>query len=104
MAPTGDDIRVAIDALRADARTWSTASADLADAAGTAERLTLAPSAFGLAAPAAAAVHESLRAKVAELLRQGAANFDDVAGALRTAADSYEADEAANLHMLRNIY
>jgi hypothetical protein len=104
MAPTGDDIRVAIEALRADARTWSAASGDLADAAATAERLTLAPPAFGFAAAAAAGAHESLRVKVADLLRQGAANFDDVAGALRTAADSYEADEAANLHMLRNIY
>lgn len=104
MVPTPDEIRVATDALRADAETWSRSSVELGSTAATAEALTVAPEAFSFAAPAAAASHEALRVKAAALLREGSTNFNDIARALRIAADAYEADEAANLHMIRGMY
>ncbi|MGQ0576696.1 MAG: type VII secretion target [Pseudonocardia sp.] len=104
MAPTSGQIAVALDALRADADQWRGAAAELGTAAGVAGGLTVAPAAFSFAGQAVAAAHEALRSKLAALLTAGAANFDDIAAALRASADAYEADEIAGAHRLRDIY
>lgn len=104
MAPTPDQITVATDALRADAADWNTAASELRRAATTADQLAVPASAFSFAGGAVHASYDALRIKAAALLAEGAANFDDIGGALRTAADAYEADEAANAHAIQNIY
>lgn len=104
MPPTPAEVTVATDALRADADDWTHAADELRDAAGTADRLVLPATAFSFAGGAVAASYEALRAKAATLLVEGADNFTDISAALRSAADQYDADEAANAHALQNIY
>lgn len=104
MAPTPDGITVATDALRADAGDWNKAADEVRHAAATAARLALPASAFSFAGGAVAGSYEALRAKAAALLVEGAENFTDIAAALVSAADQYDADEAANAHAMQNIY
>jgi hypothetical protein len=104
MEHTPDEVTVATDALRADAGAWSGAAAELRVAAVAAGRLALPAPAFSFAGDAVAGSYEALRSKAAALLVAGTDNLTDVAAALRSTADQYDADEAANAHALRNIY
>lgn len=104
MPPTPAEVTVATDALRADAGDWTDAADELRAAAATADRPVLPATAFSLAGGAVAASYEALRTKAATLLVEGAENFTDVAAALRSAAEQYDADEAANAHAMQNVY
>jgi hypothetical protein len=104
MAPTPQQITVALDALRADADGWAAVADTMRTAATTAGVQKLDPAAFSFAGQTAAVSYEKLRDKMATLLAQAARNFDCVAAALRTSADAYEADEAAGVHRMQNIY
>ncbi len=104
MAPTSEQITVALDRLREDADKWVGGAEELRTAAGWVGAVVLAPAAFSFAGQAVAASYEQLRAKVAALVDGGAANFDDIATALRQSADAYEADEAAGAHRMTGIY
>lgn len=104
MTPTPDGIRVSVEALRADARAWLAAADDLDHAAARSRRTELPSSAFSFAGGATATSYAQLRAKISALLVDGSGNFTDIAGALRSSAHNYEADEAANEHALRGIY
>ena len=104
MTPTSDRITLALDALRADAADWERAATDLRAAAARAAAEAVPAGAFSFAGQAAAGAYESLRVKTTALLEAGAQNFQDIAGALRTSADAYEADENAHVHALQNVY
>jgi hypothetical protein len=104
MAPTSEQITVALEALRTDADKWVGGADELRSAAGRAGAMALPPAAFSFAGQAVLTSYERLRVKTAELLRAGAVNFDDIATALRQSADAYEADEAAGAHRMTSIY
>lgn len=48
--------------------------------------------------------YTELQDKMARLLSEAGYAFDGIATALRTAASSYEAEEAAGVHRLKDIY
>lgn len=102
--PSPDDIHVALDALRADAMVWRTAANDVKRAARAAEGQVLPPASFTSRGLDLAAAYEALRAELARLTSEAAANFDTVADALDKSADTYEAEEQRNVHRLRGIY
>lgn len=104
MAPTPQQITVALEALRADADLWQRATTDMRTAATTAAGQRVEPVAFSFAAQSVATAYESLRAKLTALIEAGASNFDSITHALRSTAASYAADEAANAHHLQSIY
>lgn len=104
MAPTPQEISVSLEALRADADQWAAAAGTMHAAAGLAETQRLDPAVFSFAGLTAATTYELLRARMARLLDQGASAFESIAAALRASADSYEADEAAGAHRIRNVY
>lgn len=104
--PTSGEVRASIEALRQDARVWSGMAAEV-DAIGQVARgLTLSPFEFsGLGHLAGLdEIYRALQQRVVDLLHQGSANFDNVSGALRQAADAYERDEENAVHRLRNVY
>lgn len=106
MAPSKEQIEVAIEALRAGGAMWQQ-HADVMDAASAAARaLSLGP--FELSGVASATglveTYAQLQAKLGTLLRQGATNFDNIGGALKVAADGYEQDERDAVHRMRGIY
>jgi hypothetical protein len=49
-------------------------------------------------------VYNNLQERMASLLKEGSANFDSIAGALRTAADGYARDEEKAVHRMKKIY
>lgn len=104
MAPTNDQITVALGALREDAGLWDGGADELRSAAVRAGAMALPPAAFSFAGQAVLASYEQLRVKAITLLRGGAANYDDIATALRLSADAYEADEATGVHRMNGTY
>jgi hypothetical protein len=104
MAPTPEQLTVALDALRDDAVLWDGGADELRAAAGRAGAMALPPAAFSFAGQAVLASYEQLRLKAAALLRDGADNYDAIATALRRSADAYESDEAAGAHRMAGVY
>ncbi len=102
--PGQDQIRVSLDALRHDAERWRTASDDLRAAAHRASELRLDEAAFSFAGIELARTYATLRAKLAALLTAGANNCAEVAKELVASADTYNAEELAGVHRLRDIY
>jgi len=95
---------VALDALEADAVMWTEAATALHDAAAIAADLQVDPAAFSFAGQAVAGTYETLRAKMAELVKAGADNLDLIAGALRESAAAYKAEEEAGVHRMQKVY
>jgi hypothetical protein len=104
MAPTQKQITVALDALEADAVMWTEAAAALHDAAAIADSLQVDSAAFSFAGQKVAASYWNVRLKIARLTNAGADNFDSIAAALRTSAETYRAEEEAGVHRMRNVY
>lgn len=98
-----EDLRVALDALEADAAQWQRIAGELRGASTRAAAQHLDPAVFSFAGQAAAAAYESLRARLTRLLAQGAANADATADALVSCAAAYAADERAHVDHLRGI-
>lgn len=105
MAPTGDEVRVAVAALRSDATKWTAASDDMAAAQGSAQSLVLGRAEFGYAAESRGLVssYTNLQQRIAHLLQGADAEFDKIAAALRLAADTYEREDAEGAHNLNQI-
>lgn len=99
--PGRPDVAVSLRALESDAVRWDDAAAGLRAAAAAAAGQVLAESAFSFAGREVAVAYEALRSRTAQLLTDGADNFDAVAAALRAGAASYAADEAAAVERLR---
>lgn len=105
MAPTGDQVTVAVAALRSDAAKWTTASDEMAAAQSAATGLVLGSAEFGYAAESRGVVsaYTNLQQRIANLLKGADAEFDKIAAALRLAADTYEREDAEGAHNLNQI-
>lgn len=105
-APSDEQITVAIDALHADAAKWIAMADELQAAAANAAGLGLGPFQFsGLGHLLGIdKIYADLQETIVTLLKQGSSNFENVAAALRTAADGYSRDEQAAVHRMKNIY
>lgn len=104
--PTGEQVEVSIQALRDDARRWLDMADQLRDAATAGERLDLNAFHFtGLGHLLGIdELYNQVQQAIVTLLHQGSSNFDEVATALKAAADGYEQDEYDNVHRMKNIY
>ncbi|MFG2040209.1 hypothetical protein [Dactylosporangium sp. NPDC048998] len=102
--PTPQRIAAGIAALRDDAAAWLTAAAAMSTAATAAPPLDGGQfSALG-DLTGLAGVHAELRHTVATLLAEAARTGAATAAALYEAADGYERDERAAVHLLRGIW
>lgn len=104
--PTGEQVTASIQALRTDAARWTELCGELRTVAGTAAGLGLSSFHFsGLGHLLGIdSLYTEIQQRIVTLLNQGADNFDNIGGALRTAADGYEQDEQNAVHRMRNIY
>lgn len=104
--PTGEQVTAAIGALRKDAAKWIDMADQMDAAAQAAAGLGLSARHFtGLGhLMGLDTLYTEVQDTIVTLLRQGSANFDAVAAALKMAADGYEQDEVAAVHRMRNIY
>lgn len=104
--PTGAQVEVSIRALRDDAQRWLGMADQLRAAADAGDGLDLNAFHFtGLGHLIGIDdLYNQVQLTIVTLLRQGASNFDSVAGALKAAADGYEQDERDTVHRMRNIY
>lgn len=102
--PSDERIAASLGALRADADLWQSMAATVTEAGRAAA--ALGPRAGDFSAPGAelAETYARLRSKMVRLLDEASVNFAGVASALRTSADSYQAEEEAGVHRLRGIY
>src|SRR3954468_24877920 len=99
--PAPQTIAAAFAALLADATSWLTAAAALADAGATAGTLTLDAGRLSAAASGLTGVYAEVQRHTATLLAEAARTGTATAAALGTAADAYESDERAAVHDLR---
>lgn len=95
MAPTKDDIKIALDAMRADAGVWTNASDEMTAAGVASGNLILTQAQLGWAAQGHGIVtaYTEVQQKIVLLLSGAQDEFDKVANSLRTAADTYEQQE-----------
>ncbi|MEJ2859010.1 MULTISPECIES: type VII secretion target [unclassified Saccharothrix] len=99
------DLSVALDAMRSDATAWETA-ADRLDAPSAAIgglALTGADLSLWAVDRGLDRTYEEARTALDDMLGQAARAFRDLGAALRSAADTYEREEEANLHTLNKI-
>ncbi|MEQ0563943.1 hypothetical protein ABJI51_33095 [Amycolatopsis sp. NEAU-NG30] len=91
-----NDMEVALEALRSDARTWDIAADNLNQARGIVAPLELTPRDVMSFAAARGfdRRYNDMRAKLDLLLAQGADNFRGIAGSLLNGAAIYERAEA----------
>ncbi len=105
MAPSPQDVKVACDALRSDARKWAAASDEMMAAATTAQNLVLGRDQFGHAAEnrGLVAAYTTLQQRIAHLLTGADAEFDKISGALKASADTYEYEDASGAHEMDRV-
>lgn len=106
MAPTPEQVQVAIQALYDEAGTWRASTGVMGTAAAAARGLSLGPLQMSWAASITGLgeTYAEIQNKIATLLVEGENNFERIGQSLRTAADGYERDEQDALHRLRGIY
>ncbi|GAA4686558.1 hypothetical protein [Phytohabitans rumicis] len=102
LSPSDEEIRVAIEALRSDAREWLDWADALAHASTVVGRLDLTANEMCALSEIVGLpeTYAALQRRVAELATQGAAGFTAMAGALIAAADGYERDERNAVHRM----
>lgn len=101
--PLGPQITVAVNALRAEARIWDDESDALAQLGSKAAGLRLTrieAGLFQLVVDAYEQVIDQVTARSAE----GRERLAQVGVTLRSIADTYEQEEAANEHRLRHLF
>ncbi len=105
MALSPQDVKVACDALRSDARKWAAASDEMSGAATTAQNLVLGRDQFGYAAESRGlvAAYTTVQQRIAHLLSGADAEFDEISGALKASADTYEYEDASGAHEMDRV-
>ncbi len=106
MAPTPEELKAALDALRADADVWDSCSDTVGGLQSEAESCQLDPDDFSLLGSAlgVSAEYQALQNKMAGLLKEGQAVMAHVAWSLRQAADIYEEEERRGVHRMKNVW
>lgn len=101
--PSKAQIKVATDALRTEAGIWDQQSSELDKIASQADGLRLErveAGIFQVIFDAYASVIDQVTARSGE----GRQRMADVAGTLHQIADTYDEEDTANLHLLKNLY
>lgn len=101
--PTTDQITVAIQALRTEAGVWDTQAGAMSDIKSKTEGLQLTRLEAGLFQ----VIFDTYGQVIDQVIaRSGEGNTEmlDIGTTLRAVADTYEQEEAQNVHNLNNIY
>jgi hypothetical protein len=105
MAPSHEEVKVACEALRSDAKKWGTASDDMSTAASSAQNLVLGREQFGYAAEnhGLVAAYTTLQQRVATLLAGADTEFNKISSTLKQVADTYEREDAEGAHKFNQM-
>ncbi|MEU4741550.1 hypothetical protein AB0G02_13950 [Actinosynnema sp. NPDC023658] len=100
------DISVALEAMRSDATAWTTAADGLDGPRSTIGGLTLTGADLSLWAVDRGLdrTYDSARLALEDMLAQATQAFRGLGDALHAAADTYEAEEEANLHAMNSVH
>jgi hypothetical protein len=106
MAPTPDQYKVALEALRSDAKQWTGCADDLAAAKSTADNLDLSALHFSYIADklGVTQIYTDFQNKMVRLIGEGDTTCRSVAGALEKSAQTYEAEETAGVHKYNKVW
>jgi len=100
------DIDVALQALRSDAQLWSTAAGNVDEPKATIGSLALSGAEMSMYAVDLGLdrTYNNARTQMIDMLGQGQQNFTNLSRALNAAADTYQREEEANLHLIEGTY
>lgn len=106
MAPTKDEYRVALEALRNDATQWEGCADDLATAKSTADGLDLEALHFSYIADKCGVtqLYKEFQDKMVRLLGEGETMCRGVSDSLEAAAQTYQQEEEAGIHRMNNVW
>lgn len=103
MPPTKDQVTVATNALRSDAGIWDAQSTSLGKIGPQVQDLRLSRIEAGVF-QLMVGPYDTLADQLTDRCTEGTGRLAEVGKTLRTAADTYDAEEAKNEHALRNLY
>jgi hypothetical protein len=101
--PSTQTIKVATNALREEAGTWDTESARMGEIGAKADGLRLTRTEAGLFQVIFDAYGQVLDQIIARS-NEGAQRMTDVGNTLRSVANTYDEEEAAHEHKIKNLY
>lgn len=101
--PTSDQITVATTALRTEAGTWDELSIEIGKIPAKAEELRLTRIEAGLFQVIFDAYDDVVDQVIART-NEGKKQMTEIGSTLRSVADTYDSEEAAGEHRLRNLY
>ncbi|HEY1571616.1 MAG TPA: hypothetical protein VGG05_09755 [Pseudonocardiaceae bacterium] len=106
MAPTGDEVTVALGALHADSQKWAAAAAQVQSAQSAAGGIQLSAAQFSYFGDQAGLTqtYATLQQKVAALLGQAATNFHNISTTLVQVAAAYQDNEQKITSSLNSIH
>jgi hypothetical protein len=104
--PDGEQIRVALNAIRSYAKSWTAAASDLGKPKSTAAGLDLSAADVSMWGTdyGIDRLYNDLRTKLEDVLGQASESFTTIGTKLIDAANTYEQEEAQNLHRFNNAY
>jgi len=101
--PSKDQVRVATDALRAEAAVWDRQSSAMGKIVSQANGLRLERVEAGIF-QVIFGTYSSVIDQVTARSKEGQQRMTDVANTLHEVADTCDEEEAENLHLLKNLY
>lgn len=101
--PSPEQVMVATNALRNEATEWDTQSATLAEQSNKVADLQFGRLEAGLFQLMVGPYNDVIHA-VAARCREGATAMTEIATTLRAVADTYDAEDKAAEHRIRNVY
>lgn len=103
MSPTKEQLTVATNALRTDASVWDAQSTAIGDVVPKVQDLRLSRIEAGVF-QVMVRPYDDVAEELTNRCGEGKARMIEIADTLHTVADTYDAEEAKNMHALRNLY
>jgi hypothetical protein len=101
--PSREQVTVATDALRNEAREWDTQSTELSSLSTRVAGMEFGRLEAGLFQMMVGPYNDVIHA-VAARTAEGATAMTEIATTLRNVADTYDAEDKAAMHRMKNIY
>ncbi|GAA0545533.1 hypothetical protein GCM10010172_28980 [Paractinoplanes ferrugineus] len=101
--PSPQEVAVATNALRSEAGEWDTQSATIANVSTRATDMEFGRLEAGLFQLLVGPYNDVINA-VAARTKEGATAMTQIGQTLRTVADTYDAEDKAAMHRIKNIY
>ena len=101
--PTPQEVTVATNALRSEAGEWETQSAVMADLSGRVADMEFGRLEAGLFQLMVGPYNDVIHG-VAARCQEGATAMTEIAGTLHSVADTYDAEDQAAMHRIKDVY